>query len=206
MKLRELVPLVVAELPQIPTATVVFELREAAREFCKRSRVWTDELKPVLTQAGRTQYAFNVPEGAEVCQVNEVWLAGEQLCSSDPGQARAAVREGSTDPFFWCTNFADVWINPPPAAGLKLVADVVLRPNFATEAIPDEVVAGRERVIALGAMARLLSMPNKEWTNPDMAMVRTAEFEDGINGASLDAASGGVAGSLSVVSYDVRSL
>jgi hypothetical protein len=76
--------------------------------------------------------------------------------------------------------------NHAPASGSAMVARVQLIPTYRATFYPAWALDIWGDALAQGALADLLAMPNKAWTNYDAARVALAEYRNGLSDAKAE--------------------
>lgn len=74
-----------------------------------------------------------------------------------------------------------MFLKPSSASQFMVSADTPLFDRF--NVIPDFFVSLHGQTLALGALARILSIPDEPWTNDQKALFYKGEFEQKLNGA-----------------------
>lgn len=178
-------------LPHVPGCTEPVaqnEILNAAIEFCDRSWGWTGFHDTLSVTATVGDVEFEPPDGRKVVIVLEGWFSGCHLPYRAPGDLE---REFGGD---WTTktgtpcvctqlNTAEVRLVPIPVAGApnSLRMRVAWKPTSDATGIGAEFFEEHRVHIAAGALAKLLTMQKKPWTNKDDGGLKLAEFESAID-------------------------
>lgn len=191
---RDFVPLVRLSTAKCPVSAIVAQLRDAAREFCAATRVWTlvSESGPLL--AGEAVYGLRPPGQADVSAVLTARACGAALIPLTPDQWRTLEpAEHKTPTHFTVTEPGLVHLYPTPTEDLPaaLVVTVALQPAVASAQAPQFLLTKHGQIIAKGAQARLLFMPDRPWTDPKTGALLASEFNDGMAGARINVDRGG---------------
>ena len=75
----DLHPDVLMYVPGCPDPVLDQEIRNAAIEFFRRTRVWTEWLEPIYTSAGVREYDLDLPSGSEVVRIEQATRNGSPL-------------------------------------------------------------------------------------------------------------------------------
>lgn len=158
-----------------PRPLVDEAIRAALERLCRYSGVWSLQHPAVDVADGIAAYNVIVPAGGQVIRLEAVHYNGAPLAPSDP--AWGVQYAGGSPPFtFWLES-----ASPAPAPVLT-VNDTILgtlefraiyAPHKTATEIPDFLYDEYEEGVAAGAVAQLLAIPGKGWTDPRHA----AEFE-----------------------------
>lgn len=151
-------------------------LRDAAIEFCRRTRAWRYVGTTNVT-VGRPVY-LPTPEGATHFEVRSATLDGKSLelasfdridLDAEPGGAR----------FFCVEPDGRVYISPEQEGELRVI--VYLVPSQDTEELPDFLLEDHGKYLGAGALKDLLMLPNQPYTNPQNAGMFSMMFEGYVN-------------------------
>lgn len=185
---RSFVPLVRLSTAKCPIPVIIGKLREAARLFCARTRVWTQISQATDLLAGNAVYGLSAPAQADICDVLSVRCKGNRLTPLTPEQWRALPEQSASQAtHFIVTEPAMVHLWPTPEADVAaaLVVEVVMRPSVGSAEGPEFLLAKHGNIIAKGAQAELLLIPDRPWTDLNGASVAMKQFEDGMAGARI---------------------
>ena len=189
-------PDLMPHLPGCPNAVARHELLHAAQILLQRSRAWTVTLPDQPVVAAQETVDVDLT-GAELVRIERAWYDGvvvpprlvneiEEAFGSDwqehTGTPTAIVQMSPQVVRLYPIPVADA------ATGLRLRA--ALRPTESATGIPGDLARRYWEQILAGAKARLMLMPGKPWTNPDMAGVQAGAFDAGVSRAGWDAATG----------------
>lgn len=183
MNIDDLLIHVLPYVPGCPESMARTMLRHAAREWCRDTEVWSEDLPPVMTQVGKSVYALNTEAHEEVARIRSVKI-GDQVYEVVPhGSAKNIILKHRAndlcyEPFLcWTKNLEDISIYPAPVvAGLGIVVEAVMMPSVQAEELQEEALGRYQESIAGGALMRLLSMPKQEWTDSGAASERGSQF------------------------------
>lgn len=191
---RSFVPLVQLATARCPIPVIVDKIREAAREFCRRSRVWTLRSLAADLLAGEGVYGLRPPDQTAICGVLWVRVNGRTLTCLTPEQWQARPEASAREPeVYRVTEPAMVHVLPVPDADVPgaLTVEAVLCPSVGSQRGPEFLLTSYGQAIAAGAQARLMLIPDRPWTDVAGSVVFDAKFEDGIAGARIKVNQGG---------------
>lgn len=174
-----LLPLIQPELPVSGALQplVLQSLSQAAREFCRRTRVWYED-QTLDIAAAVTEYEFDTPTtGAVVIELQNVMLDGEDAIQGtdytvNSGRTLILEEEPSDD----------------VTGGLE--ARAVFAPALWATTLPDFLVSVWGEGIVAGALSELFLMPGKPWSDPDRANYWRRRFLDKV-GEAIEETRGG---------------
>lgn len=166
--LRHVIPL----MPEIPHSMALDRVRQRYIEFARKSSLICTKLY-ITVQAGVTDYYLEPPEGYEIFQV---------LGFDSPGYSFVDYWRGSKRGM-WGTDFqvvdnTSLILNYVPSADRneKLEVVVALLPSECATTLLKSISTPYGAGIAKGAVADLLMVPNKPWTNGGLASKYEIEF------------------------------
>lgn len=162
---------------------ITTELQAAIREFYLQSNAWREQIGPYNVYADADLVWLNpVDAYSNVLYVHAAWLELEDNGGTVPLQAATSrPTDGMTDsvPRYYSTPDPYVLrLYPKPSEGLGAVlwVDATLVPLPDATRLPNIAASHHFEPIFEGALARLLAMPNKPWTDPVMSMAYRAQF------------------------------
>lgn len=185
---------VLSDVPGVTQAVAKNAIRNAAIEFCDRSRVWVVDHDPMPAVANQGVYPFEPPNGAVVAMVNTAWFNGQKLTPRTAKQldsefADWTVRAGIPSRYLQ-ENTDELILVPMPSEALAnaIKAKVVLKPSRASTGIERWIFEKYLEEIAHGAKGKLYSMQKKPWSDPNLAAFHLGQFDEGISKTALAAA------------------
>lgn len=171
-----------------PNPTAESKTRQAAIEFFRRTRAWTEWLDPVTSIAGAVEYDFDVPTGADVTRVERATVAAKPIAVLSYRDATYDLaRKDLSEQGLVSRDRKTFRLGQAVAAGQLIQVQAALIPSRASTGIPDDLFDRYVDEIAHGARARILSIPGTPFYNPDMAMLEDAAFASSMAKNSVDA-------------------
>jgi hypothetical protein len=186
-------------LPKImPSATGVSEptaldaIRDTVAEFCRRTRLWRfDETFDVSTADSQ---AIAAPYGALLLDIERIDFNGIKLdpistqwLDSYVPNWRSADPSGNAK---WYTQIDRGTITLVPACAGTVRTWVTLELSQDAEQVPDFIADQHRETIASGALARILMLPGKPYSNPNLAQARKVAFDADIDSLKSQVISG----------------
>lgn len=181
-------PDVMVHAPTAPDPLVRQALCRAAREFFRRTRIWTEWLDPVTTMAGTgLEYSFDPPPQTELLRIEQATVNGLPLKVKSfrdnandwvrypDGERQLVSRDLET--FILAGTFAVDEIVQPQAS---------LLPSLRATGIPDYLASSYLEAIAEGAKSLLLMTPGDLY-KPELAALARSLFSAAIAGETVDA-------------------
>lgn len=167
-------------------------IREAARELCKRGRVWRE----------RDGFKVRTPECTALCSFEDAsidkieWamLDDTELTPQTPAWLDRWQPDWSTtneigSPRF-ITQLSPNTLTVVPKASGQLKVRLVLLPSRTAMTLPEFLLEQYGTEIGKGAAGRILVLPGTEYTNPQLGSAYVAEFKSLLDKISVQAAKG----------------
>lgn len=153
-------------------------IRQSARTFCKRTRLWRggDCFQVTPDQCS----SIAVPYGAELFEIERVNFNNEMLepvslyWLDDNMPNWASEKSGSPK---YVTQLAPSTIAVVPPASGQVTTRLILMPDNETNELPDFLSDKHAKTIAEGALTDLLLLPGQPFTSPQMSLIHQANFE-----------------------------
>lgn len=187
-----------------PEPAVDLAVIEAATEFAERTQILFRVEAPIRLVEGRSTYYVHPDNAVETDLITNVFCADRELDLVTPTSLHDRVpgweTSESSEPTHYSTfgEPGSITVYPKP----KNVTDQALRvfaswvPSFGATSIPDELGRGYARDIVEGAKARLMLMPERKWTNLQLAGIAQTKFDSGVVEARIKAIHGKAAGTI----------
>lgn len=180
--------------PGVADPTAYFAIRQAAIEFCERTRSWRYE--DLFSISAQDAEAIFAPSKSVIHDIDAVFFDGVKLKPKTPVQLDAimpAWRSGSEKPNsfpMYVTQTEQNTITLVPASAGTLNISLFLKPAQDADQLPDFLVDQYREPIAWGALSRILLIPNQSFTNVEMAAAFGQAFQQKLDGKSTMGAVG----------------
>lgn len=181
---------VIPEVIGCPIFVAVESVRDAAIEFCNRSRYWRVTLASINIVAGQATYTLIPPTDSSISEILSVrhntFVVNPTSEFSLDGQYpswRLLTSSQAEEYFSNERNIIRLTPIPSVSGTANLDVRVVLKPSRTSTTIPDQLYDHYLEEVAAGAKARLMVMPGVDWSNPDLALYYRTVFESGIKNA-----------------------
>jgi hypothetical protein len=193
-------PFIRAELPGIPEPLLVAATADAVSDFISKSEVWK-YTSPVLLD-WTTALLFpaivpgtDIPADMRVVRFDTVKYASDGVSLREiPFKTRQQldglysdweVKTGNT-PLYWTMDGPDtpriVPIATANVAGSIQVRSIVSS-SSGLATLPDFIMDEYDEELRMGALARLMKIPGKDWTNMNLSAAYSAMFDAAITKA-----------------------
>ncbi len=168
--------------PGAPIFEVDYQLRQAARDFCRITQVWQQRNTEILTTvADQEEYDAGLPAGTELVAIISAWNGTTEIevevpgesDDQDPTESSGTWRVGvvGTDTIRVCPL--------PDASGTVVTGTLAFAPNEESEVLPTVVYQRWRTPIVNGAIAKLMLQVGKPWSNPNQAGIHQGIFDAG---------------------------
>lgn len=171
-------------VPGVPRPVILQYVRDSAIETCEQTLAWRYEQDPIRLTPGIYEYDYETPDNTEVTAVIHAALNGavirpwtqEQIHEGYPSWPDQNQRSeprflGQFDP----DHFVVVPV-PDDAKTYDLKMFLALRPTQDATGMSKTVFDECEQLIMHGTLHRLLSMPEKSWTDRALADYHARQF------------------------------
>lgn len=171
-------------VPGCPAPTLQQYIRDAAIEVCERTLAWRHDLDPVSLSAGTFEYAYSTPADTEVCGLIHAALNGQALPFVTQEDIHRMYPDWpSTDttrraePRFISQFDPDNYVVAPvPDATYSLKLFLALRPTPDSTGMDQTAFDELEQLIMHGALQHLLVLPDKSWTDRELATYHAKQY------------------------------
>lgn len=210
----DLLPYILPEVPGAPSALVEQSIMRAANDFCWETGVWNEIQDPISVIDNINEYDLESPTGANIVTIKSIWMVNRELVPVTMERLQEVIpnwqeAKGSDPAYYNCPqDWSTVRIYPIPlgANKAKMTIRAVYTPDQFGTYLPSFLVDKFLDEILAGAKARLMQMPGKSWSNPQLALFNQGFFTDAVTKAKVFIAHDKVAGSPRVrpVKYGYR--
>lgn len=161
----------VYRLPECDDTVVRLTLREVYRDFCRRSCCLRVRRRFEWMPHG--EYFVAPMFGGEVMRITEVCDGRHRL-----REGRDYTASGNRVKLNRCLWHVHAHRVCPP---LRLTIAWTEMPSLSSEKIPKWLLKKHGDTMCSGALARLLAMTNRAWSDPQMAAVESNRYEAAVN-------------------------
>lgn len=176
----ELSPHVLPWAANCPEPIMIQYLRQAAIRFCERSRSWrSDEVFPFIT--ADQDISLVTCCDSVIHEIESVrWRAdGDNEWQRFIDPAPFSDRDDwdwNGSPRYYTQRLPNTLRVAPFTTG-QLRVVMYLKPDQRAETLPDYIFEQYPEIIANGALGKILMLPGKDFTDPQLAMLKQAEFD-----------------------------
>jgi hypothetical protein len=210
----QLLPYLLPEVPGCPDTLAMQTIMRTCNDFCWDSGVWNEIQDPITVQDGINEYDIDTPTGAQIVTIKSIWMINRELVPVTMERLQEVipnwqVAQGSQPAYYnspqdWST--VRIYPIPMGANNAQMTIRAIYAPDQFGTYIPQFLIDKFLDEILAGCKARLMQMPGKSWTNPQLAMANQAFYIDSIVKAKVFIAHDKVADSVRVrpVQYGYR--
>lgn len=205
MRITDMTPNVLADMPACPRALAVKALRDTAIDFCKRTKVWSEIQDPFDLEDGQADYDIDAPTDARVIDIVLVKAGAVTVHPRTISQLEAEMPDwpsalGSTPRFFnSAIDFGSIRVFPTPVQpAVQLVVRAVYVPKRLANTLPDSLVEAYGEALEEGAQARLFASVGKPWLNAQASTFHQTRYDQLCGAAEADQLHDRVSGSITV--------
>lgn len=188
---------VVPHLAADPSEPVtVNAIKNAAIEFCKKSWIWREYTDPISLKKGVYTYDLSPNTSADISAVVTARLNDQALTPARQDELDEQLPNWQTVPGtpkkFSQLDTATILMAPLPDIDYPkgLVLSLALQPLRSSDELPDWIATQYWEGIALGAVAKLMLMTKKPWSDPQTGLDKRQQFEAAIGDAKDDVLKG----------------
>lgn len=206
MKVEDLLPYILAEVPGCPLPTVKMALLQATAELCREAHTWNEIQDPITLVDGQHTYPVDAPTGAQVATIKDIWADNRKLTPVAISAVHNLIPNWQTaqgnqpDYYSGSNDWSEIRLYPIPVntMGARITMRVAYQPKFNAATIPDFMVNNYLEAITAGAKSRLMMMPGRGWTNLELGGYNKQVFDAAIVQAKIENIHDRVAGSIQV--------
>lgn len=170
-------------------------IKRTVIEFCMGSWIWKVFQDPVSVRAGTNTYDLEPETGADVTTVLAAELDGLPLKAKDVPWLNAEIPRwrtvAGTVKYFTQLDTESLILAPMPDVTVNngLTITLALQPSQKADGFPGWIYNQYVYALVDGAVARLMLMPNKGWSDAATGLDRRAKFEAAVANARNSAVS-----------------
>lgn len=182
IELDVFLPKILPYAPGCAEPTAHGAIIKAAQDFCERTRIWRDE--DTFTVTPDSCNVVCVPDGAELFEIEHASINGytlDPISIGDLNRDTPDWRTKDADLGRWITQTAPGSVMVVPRCSGQLRLSTTLRPSNDADQLPEFIGKLHQQIIADGALAEILMIPDQPFTAPDRAQFYMMRFEAGLS-------------------------
>lgn len=191
-------------LPDCPEPVIEHHLRKAAIELCARSKRLRVGLPAFSTEAETAAYVLDPGEGLGIVEIITASVDGDPIDPAIESEIASISgwqdETGTPDQYFMIDDATvRLWKTPDAAYSVKIA--VAVKPSLDATGVETWFADRYRNSIVSGALALLMAIPEKRWSNPTLALYHGGLFEAGVTAATAEAIKSGTSAPLRTVRY-----
>ena len=187
-------PYVQVNVPDCPKALIVEAIRQKVIEFCQKSLFVRQELDGFYTVADDNEYDLTSPVDTTIAQLLMLKVNKRELepkTQDDMEEIYQEWRDQSGEPqYFFLKNTNTAILVPKPIGVYPVRILVALKPTQAAQGVDESIFEEYKDAIKHGALAYLMLMAEKTWSNPNMSAFYQSQFDAAITDSKMRAEKG----------------
>lgn len=195
-------PRLLPYVPACPDPVAQQALVDSAIHFCEKSLAYRYTPDPVQTEAGISQYDFDLPASTDISRIIWLKIDGYEVADVAQEQLRTLRDRDDTKPtrYYVTQNESEALINlhPTPDDVYDLTMSLALRPTRNATRVEDDLYTYWQDAIIAGALYRLMQIPDQPFSDPVNAAFYGRRAAVLTNNARNEGNLGRVTGSLKV--------
>ncbi len=186
---------ILPHVPNCPTPLVDQAVMDTAIDFASETQIDFNIEAPIALANGQDSYSITEATGMKVDQVRHVYGPLWELEPVTPSQLQDRLQDWQTnqasDPRFYRTwpdaNTIVVYPTPQNVTTQTLRVIAAWKPARTATAFPDKLGEDHFDALVAGALSRLMLVPERKWTNPQMAGVHAGAYNTARVNARIEA-------------------
>lgn len=179
----DFLPFVTPFAPSAPDPLATHYIRQAAIDFCQRTRFWryVDE----FDVAGDTTEIIAVPGQSSLFEIEKAWFQPTsesrwvELTKKPYAEIDQSLLDQEANTYTLPNIISQIDYNSVtlvPRASGKLRISMFLTPSYDAKSCPDNLFNNFASTIADGALSDILMIPEQPYTNPNLAALKGGIF------------------------------
>jgi hypothetical protein len=188
----DFLPYVLPDVPGCAEIVAIQAIRNTVIDFCEKSCAVQVDLDPVTLFPGVADYDLEPPRNRLVTKVMKLFYKNRELHPFGSDYVPSATfynpaaidADGNSTPKTWSQKDTTTFTLHPPPKDREVGAVTIraaIKPTRASTECDDIVFEDYAEYIAAGAKARLMIVPNKAYTNPNLVATQNQFYMQGVN-------------------------
>jgi len=189
---KDLTPYIANSFPMASDLLIIQQLARAGRTMCSEANCWKYEYT-FNTIASQQAYTYTVPTDSERIRIDNVWYDEDQLepITWDELLTPRYDPEKEGRPTHFSERIpGELTLWPTPSQVNEVKVRLSLMPTLTATTFDDSLQAQHGQTLSNGAMAYLMLMPGKVWSDAQGGLLYNDMFTQGINRARTKARDG----------------
>lgn len=179
--------LITPEIPTCPEATIKEYLPIVASDFFARTHLWRTTLDGYATIENEPYYDICAPNFDTVIEsVQWIKVDDKKLTHTDERLVNPEYWNTTGQPtHFWVKNDTSIRLFYIPDSVWTIDGEVILKPKRNARGIPSWVYETWIDTIISGTLYRLCRIKDKDWTDPEFAILHKGFYEQGVTNSRI---------------------
>lgn len=176
---REFAPYVMPHVIGCPIPVMEHHARLTAIDWCRKTLILQRELDPVVATGLTHDILITPPALLTVVKVLAVAVDGREFDLVEPRVGQKFERSQHPGDFAFTRDNAVLRVFPMPAEDIEVEITAALMPSLNTSTgLDDDVALEHADDIAKGIVAAIQMLPKQDFSDPAMAQINQAKYED----------------------------
>ena len=187
----DFLPLILPRAPGCPEPIAFDAIRQAAIEFCERTRIWRDTDQFMADEFGD----IFAPAQSVVYQIEDARFDGRRLTPIGVQDLNGmypdcdwTTKTGEQPQYV--TQLHPDTIKVVPSMSGMVTLTMLLKPTNNAQELPDFIFDQYARTIADGALAEILMIPGQPYTNPQGGAMYSQRFQQRLDSLQVQGIKG----------------
>ena len=187
----DFLPLILPRAPGCPEPIAFDAIRQAAIEFCERTRIWRDTDQFMADEFGD----IFAPAQSVVYQIEDARFDGRRLIPIGVQDLNGmypdcdwTTKTGEQPQYV--TQLHPDTIKVVPSMSGMVTLTLLLKPTNNAQELPDFIFDQYARTIADGALAEILMIPGQPYTNPQGGAMYSQRFQQRLDSLQVQGLKG----------------
>lgn len=187
----DFLPLILPRAPGCPEPIAFDAIRQAAIEFCERTRIWRDTDQFMADEFGD----IFAPAQSVVYQIEDARFDGRRLTPIGVQDLNGmypdcdwTTKTGEQPQYV--TQLHPDTIKVVPSMSGMVTLTLLLKPTNNAQELPDFIFDQYARTIADGALAEILMIPGQPYTNPQGGAMYSQRFQQRLDSLQVQGLKG----------------
>jgi hypothetical protein len=198
-------PYLIPLVPHVADPVAEQAVRDACIEFCEGSLIWQEGMDPLSTIKGEAAYELDAPTGAKLTHIVDLYYDSNRLEKMSRSEISARFMrdwmtlEGTPSAYMMLNpNEVTLVLKPDKSLADALTGILAFAPTRKSTQIIDYIYEDYAEQIARGAAAKLMIIPNQQWSDMKTALLYHKQFTSDISNARSHVNEGQVRAPISV--------
>lgn len=171
VSLKNFLPNIYPHVRDCNEISAIVALRDACRDFCKRTNAWQYDSGEIVFRAGTSEVSVEVPPGAAVASLLNVYVGSTQLVYKSREHLFTAygpdwrTMQGQPRYYFHNASSGSIVIVPQPDKDMTGSMLVACMPTSTSRDMDGDILDRYSEAIVYGAVARLCDTPNRPYSD-----------------------------------------